>query len=417
MNNRQAGAFRETIRREERTREMWEKAYANQYQGGQGGAQLQGNTAAEQNAAQGGYQGETQQQGYEEPEQMVDPAIYDRAIRISSPRLADNVGDEVTPEIQRKVVRQVEIPYTRKVKVPVKTRKIVPTVVQKKVRTQKLVEVPSWKMVEERYTEIEEVPAVRNKEIWVKKIVPEKYMKKVPVTKSRQVKVPTTVIKEVDDYEIVNVAGSKAIEVDGYRVDEVEDSRLVEVEEFQTYELRPFATGKAQVVASRDIGPVRGLHHSRRIGNQVFHVQDERVSSIDQDSAPDDTNRTSGFGMGRRQEEAPQQQRAPSRGGGSRAQSRNDAPQQATIPTNSGSGKLGAVLRDTASNGCVVVKVNPGEASERAGLRTNDIVTYVNNRPTRNLQEFRAVLNNTSGPLLCQVHRAGVRKLMINIVR
>lgn len=35
--------------------------------------------------------------------------------------------------IQRRVVRQVEVPFTRQVKVPVKTRQIVPVVVQKKV--------------------------------------------------------------------------------------------------------------------------------------------------------------------------------------------------------------------------------------------------------------------------------------------
>jgi antitoxin component of MazEF toxin-antitoxin module len=361
--------------------------------------------------------------------QEVDPTIYDRAIRISSPRLADNGSDDVQPEIQRRVIRQVEVPYSRKVKVPVKTRKIVPTVVQKKVRTKKLVEVPSYKTVEEQYTEIEEVPAVRNKEIWVKKVVPEKYMKKVPVTKSRQVKVPTTVIKEVDDYEIVNVAGSKAIEVDGYRIDEVEDSKLVEVEEYQTYELRPFATGKAQVSSTREIGPVRGMHHSRTIGNQVFHVQDERVRGIDQDSAPDDTARSAGFG-GRRpqsqggirgQQQMPQQmqqQRQQQRArtpmmAASGRRSNNTAPQQAPP----GGSRLGASVRSTSGNGCVVVKVNPGEASERAGLKGGDIITYVNNRPTRNLQEFRQVINQSTGPLLCQVRRSGVAKLMITIQR
>jgi hypothetical protein len=52
-------------------------------------------------------------------------------------------------------------------------------------------------------------------------MVPEQYMKKVPVTRSRQVRLETMEIREVDDYEIVEVAGSQAIEVDGFRVDQV----------------------------------------------------------------------------------------------------------------------------------------------------------------------------------------------------
>ena len=52
-------------------------------------------------------------------------------------------------------------------------------------------------------------------------------MASVEVQKTRKVKVPATEIREVDDYEIVNVTENKAIEVDGYRVDQVKESKLV----------------------------------------------------------------------------------------------------------------------------------------------------------------------------------------------
>ena len=53
---------------------------------------------------------------------------------------------------------------------------------------------------------------------------------------------------------------------------------------------------------------------------------------------------------------------------------------------------MGLKLAASEQNGCLVTKVNPGEAAERAGLLSHDLVTYVNNRPTRNLREFREVL-------------------------
>jgi len=411
MNNRQAGAHREMIRKEEKAREVWE-AKNLQF--------LQQQNSVPQDGDEG-YDEPPASAGAGDPSINYNPdasQIYDRALRISSPRMAEDNTDDVSRTVQKKVIRQVELPYTRTVKVPVKTRKIVPTKVQKKVKTKKLVEVPSFKMVDETYTEVVEQPAVRNKEIWVKKVVPERYMQKVPITKVRQVKVPTTVIKEVDDYEIVEVGGSKAIEVDGYRVDTVEDSKLVEVEEYQTYEFKPFAAGPAKLLQSKEIGPVRAKHHSRAVGNEVFHVQDERLRDIDLDSIPDDMARAS-LNDQRPQSQgynAPQQRTAPSGSQSSRARPSAKTigrPQPAARP----SAPIGMKLRNTNSNGVVVYQVNPGEAAERAGVQNSDVITYVNNRPTRNLTEFREVLNNSSGPLLVQVARRGVRKLMVTIMR
>jgi len=329
--------------------------------------------------------------------------------------MADDPDEDVPRTVKRKVIRQVEVPFQRHVKVPVKTTKIVPTKVQKKVRTKKLVEVPSFKMVDETYTELIEEPAVRNKEVWVKKIVPERYMRKVPVTKTRKVKVPTTEIREVDDFEIVEVSGSKAIEVDGFRVDEVEDSKMVEVEEYQTYELRPFAKGPARIHGTRDVGAVRGRHHSRRVGNEVYHVQDERHRDIDLDSQVGDMRPPSRGGrmMMTRPVSAPM--RPESRGGMRPGSAAMRGGAHAVRPK--AGGRIGMKLKESGDNAVIVYKVNHGEAAERAGVLPNDLITYVNNRPTRNLDEFRQVLNNADGPLSVQVRRNGGRKLLLTIIR
>jgi hypothetical protein len=144
------------------------------------------------------------------------------------------------------------------------------------VRTKKLIEIPSTKLVNEEYTEVIQQPAIRNKEIWIKKLVPERFSQPITVKKTRQVSVPTTVLREVDDWEVVQVTENKAVEVPGYRIDEVQDSKLIEVEELQNYSLQPLSTGQAQVLSARDIGPINGFHHSRRIGTEVFHPLDSR---------------------------------------------------------------------------------------------------------------------------------------------
>lgn len=243
-------------------------------------------------------------------------------------------------------------------------------------------------------------------------------MQKVPITKVRQVKVPTTVIKEVDDYEIVEVAGSKAIEVDGYRVDTVEDSKLLEVEEYQNYEFRPFAAGPAKLLQSKEVGPVRGKHHSRAVGNEVFHVMDERLRDIDLDSIPDDMARASIQNRPQSQgNNVSQNSRGPQPGSQSQRGRTPQGVRPAPAARQNEAAPIGMKLRNTNSNGVLVYQVNPGEAAERAGVNSNDVVTYVNNRPTRNLTEFREVINNSSGPLLVQIARRGVRKLMVTIMR
>jgi len=442
MNNRQAGAFRELVRKEERAREKWNEAnlgfrstgpqYNQSYNPQQYSQQY-----SQQFSATAPTQGGFQVQGSAPPSlsSSVDlsapaaHAIYDQAIRISSPRLVDDGELNVPRTVQRRVVRQVEVPYTRTVKVPVKTRKIVPVVVQKKVRTNKLVEVPSWTTADEEYTEIVEQPAIRQREIWVKKLVPEKYIKKVEVKKSRKVKVPTTILKPVEDYEIVEVTENKAVEVDGFRVDQVEDSKLVEVEEFQTYELHPQATGESSVLGTREIGPVRGAgHHSRRIGNEVYHPLDERTRDIEQDEAPDDIYKTRGNSIPNRSLPPRGSQSARHAPRAAQVQPQNytqasdtnsllDAPTSQDDANSAFTSKIGFRVKNTNQNGVVVYRVAAGEAAERAGLHVSDVIIYANNKPTRNLTEFRSVVNNSTGPIYVQVRRRGGQKLLLTVHR
>jgi len=353
----------------------------------------------------------------------ADPSIYDRAISIGPPRFKDNemsADAAPLPNIRRKVVRQVTVPFTRKVKVPVKTTKIVPTVEPRRVKTTKLVQVPSWQVVDEEYTEFEEREAVRDKEVWVKKIVPERYIERVPVKKVRQVRKPTTEVKEVEDFQVVPIRTNKVMEVDGFRVDEVEDHKVVEVEELQNYELRPVAVGPASLYSSRDLGRVPGMHAARSIGNEVYSRNSRNVACLDEDSNPGDTAgiTMSSIPQGRFAANAPT---APAQAGppGPAAY----APAQGTLPPEPlRNGMIGCVVmnthtRHTDGTGVVVTKVNNGGPAEAAGLRTNDIITHVHNQPTPTVADFRNVVSRVPGPLRVQVNRDGRQGVKLTIYR
>lgn len=426
MNTRQSGAHVEIIKKEEAAAAKWAKEnkstqprhpakYKNPtYNGDDPDVYIDDGyddgIPVSNNRSYSYYDGMESQEGGNDDAATV----YDRATRISSPRLVDD-GSEIPTHIERKVVRQVEVPFTRQVKVPIKTRKIVPVKVKKKVKTTKLVEVPAFKMVDETYTEMVQQPAVRNKEIWVKKIVPEKYMETVPIKRSRKVKVPTTVIKEVDDYEIVEVSGSQAIEVDGYRVDDVEDTKIVEVEEYQQYKLRPEASGPARIENTRDIGYGNGSGGSRRVGAQVYHSNDERLRDVPLEGGmgglsitgrPASANPYGRPGSAQRPQSAPAQRnyRAPAR-------APRPTPNQAPEP-------IGFKLSETENANCILVTaVTRKGVAEQAGVRKGDQIWYVNNRPTRNLQEFRQEAGNSVGNLKFSVKRTGGVKVTLTVVR
>ena len=72
---------------------------------------------------------------------------------------------------------------------PVTTHKLQPTTTIERVPVRKLIEVPGHKWVDQEYIDVEEQELVRDKVVWVKKVIPEKYIGQVEVKKTRKVKV------------------------------------------------------------------------------------------------------------------------------------------------------------------------------------------------------------------------------------
>lgn len=428
MNNRQANAFRETVKKEEAANRIWE-AEARWQRNVQMEAQMNGYpmplgyqippqeymsmTRGAPPPQQQFAQGVTYNAPQQPPQQMPDQRAvnYQQAVRVM-----EN-GEETGPP-QSVHSRQVEVPFVRKVKVPVKTRIIVPTKIQKKVKTMKLVEVPSFKLVDETYTEVMEQPAVRNKEIWVKKVVPEKYMQKVPIAKTRQVQVPTTVLTEVDDYQIVEVDGSKAVEMDGYRVDEVQGSRYVEEDEAQqhynqNYEAMNQSYNQNYTTNTNqnynNAPPTNGMMPNRRMyGTQVYHVDDERIKDLPVDS------------------QAPILPSIQPRASTSIPGPRHKARATTAVPANRTMNPwiqrapkpCGFQLADFHVDGVVVKRVSRGSVADHAGVCVGDVVTRVANRPTRTLEEFRSVIDAIpAGNVQVNVNRGATGLLKLTFCR
>lgn len=209
--------------------------------------------------------------------------IYQKATRIGERRVVEDNNRQYPPDFQRRVVRNVEVPYQRQVKVPTRERKLVASMTTMKVPVKKLVEVPSYRIVDEEYTEWEDQEKVRDKEIWVKKIVQEKYVEKVPVKKTRQVRVPHKEIREVEELQDVQVATNRAVEVPGFRVDEVQDSKVVEVEEMEDMRWEAEPTGQHNLVKTEEGPTVPGDPQMRRVGNEFYSYDDPQVRHLELD--------------------------------------------------------------------------------------------------------------------------------------
>jgi hypothetical protein len=273
--------------------------------------------------------------------------------------------------------RTIQVPYTKTVRVPVHGTGLVKVTVNKPVAKQKLVEVPTYKDVRQQYTVTESRPAVRQKEIWVKKTVPEKYMKQVEVPRTRIVRVPSMQMKEVDGYTTQTVTEGRPMSVEGYRIDEI----------------LPDGT--------------------RLKGGEVYHPDDDRVRNIALDSRP--PSRVAGRAIS----------------SGSNRRTLKNPPKQLTRSLKQRSAKISAIptvglgLRlKTATGsrrgGVRVQNVGHVSACERAGITKGDVVQYINNRPVRSVDEFNAVLAASSGPLHVTVERGGesvLQRLKFTVVR
>jgi len=376
-----------------------------------------------------------------------DTDIYRKAVNISESRPIDQQEVDEPAPFQEKVMRRVEVPYTRTVKVPVKTTKLVPTTITTQVPVRKLVQVPSFTVVDEEYTVFEEREAVREKEVWVKTVVPETYIEKVPVQRTRQVQRPTMETREVEDLVSIEVPTNRAVEVDGFRVDEVEDTKVVEVEEYQTYNWQKQPTDERTLSMTREIGRVPGQHIARNVGRDIFDQNDRSLGAIDTDSTPDNAvpsqqsfsqqrgpavsasntssyYRQTGEGMGLPQMQGDAQVAFANdnftadrfiRGAGGT----NKVPSSNRDP---GSGSIGLSVKNTHTRhtdgtGVLITKVERGGPAARAGLQETDIITSVQNIPTSTVEEFAGTLSNVSGPVALTVNRDGRRNVSTTLYR
>lgn len=381
--------------------------------------------------------------GYEDytgmgPTRLEETDLYAKSINISDAKPAEE-DPSAPPNYRQKVTRRVEVPFTRKVKVPTRTTKIVPTTVEMRVPVKKLVTVPSFKVVDEEYTVFEEREAVREKEIWVKQIVPEKYMQKVPVKMTRQVKKPHQEIREVEEMVSVQVPSTQAVEVDGYRIDDVEDTKVVEVEEFQEFEYKAHPTGQSELSRTREMGRLPNSRIARNIGEDTFHEQHPDIRGLDLDSNPGYANeRPFSASQGYQQGGAPGQQQ----GGGMRDPFEPDFSQDNFTHTDfiRAAGKnlsmgsvdtemvrkskagLGLSVRNTHTRhsdgtGVLITHVDNGGKAALAGLVDSDIITSINGMPTQTVEEFAAALQASDGPLNVRCNRDGRKNVFAVIQR
>jgi hypothetical protein len=378
-------------------------------------------------------------QGYDDytgmgPTRLEDTDLYARSISVSGSRLADEEPER--PEnFRRKVTRRVEVPFTRKVKVPVRTTKIMPTTVQVQVPVKKLVQVPSFDVVDEEYTVFEEREAVREKEIWVKQIVPEKYMQKVPVKMTRQVKKASHEVREVEELVTVDVPSTHAVEVDGFRIDDVEDTKMVEVEEFQEYEYQAHATGHPELSRTREMGRLPNSRIGRNIGADTFHAEHPDLRQLDLDSNPGQSNarpysasrqnqlnRSQNQGRMSNSRDEKRDARQPDFHNDNfthsdyiRPAGKNLALHATNVEeVNKTSQGLGLSVKNTHTRhsdgtGVYLSRLIRGSPAAMAGLAENDIITSVNDRQTYTVEQFAAVVKSTSGSLKVKFNRDGRR--------
>jgi hypothetical protein len=243
----------------------------------------------------------------------------------------------------------------------------------------------------------------------VKKIVPEKYVERVPVQKVRQVQKPTQVIREVETWEAVKVPTTKRVTVPGYRVEQVPDSRVVEVEEEQQFALRPEPVGPTEIKSTRDIGRLPNAHS--HLPDAPYGAQPSGVP-LNQ----------SGYVPGRYAPQSPPQT-SPSFGG-SQGFNRPSSSYGTTFNPAPSSNPLESLrsyglsvdethTRHTDGTGCVITRVDRGSAAARAGLQLSDIVTAVAGRPTNTVAELTQMLQRAPGPVTLHVNRDGRRNIAL----
>lgn len=300
---------------------------------------------------------------------------------------------------KRSVKKVVEVPVSRKVKVPTVTPQIVDTEEVQRVKVRRHVMEPGYKWVEEAYTDIEEKPATRMKEVWIKKLVPEQYMKKVEVRKTRQVKVPTTVTREVEGWADITVPATKVVNVPGYRIDEVKDTKLMEIEGWQEIELVPRVKDKIRIERTRVLDEDRHRRVERKIGHELLLAEEADRVDVDTDSQPSDRPGvfvTTGPVVldGTEQRSTMKRSRQFMRSVPRVVRTIKSAP---VFEETTWENEVFAMFHFTLANhpnGLMIVEVKPGGYAEQYRMRVGEIIRNADGRPITCLRDWRTVLRS-----------------------
>lgn len=392
------------------TQQLWASPIRTQSQAAQQSQQQQRQQQANEEAWARQQQQQQQRQYFEHPNDFHEPVdrdIYTKATAVSSPRLAGssaNVDPNAT--MSQTVLRRVEVPFTRSVQVPTQVVRLEPTLVEQRVPVKRFVEVPGFQAVNESYIDYEEREAIREREVWVKKVVPERYVERIPVQRVRTVQRPTTVIREETAWETVAVPTTKRVVVPGYKVEQVADSKVVEVEEEQQFALRPEPMGPPEIRSTRDLG---------RLPNALSHLPDAHPGA-----RPEGVPVSQGGMYPYRS--PPGQAAAPVFGGmnGYTNRPASASPQASRAPANPleflrahGMSVDETHSFHTDGTGVVVTRVERGSDAARAGLQLNDIITAVQGRPVQTVAEFVALLQRAPGAVTLHVNRDGRRNISL----
>ena len=69
------------------------------------------------------------------------------------------------------------------------------------------------------------------------------------------------------------------------------------------------------------------------------------------------------------------------------------------------------------ANGVLVKCVSDGSTAKEAGINTNDIITRVNNRPTRSMAEFKRIIATAGKSTDITLNRRSMGNIKISLIR
>lgn len=305
---------------------------------------------------------------------------------------------------ERKIKKLVQVPVTHEVRVPTKTERVVPTTEIAEIPIRLHRQEQAFKSVEEEYIDYEEKEVTRMKERWVRTEVPETFMERVPVKKTRMVEVPYTVTKEYTEIQRVEVPSSKLVDVPGYRIDEVVELETHEVEGIQRIEWVPRVVD--ELAEERDIGVREKIVVDRRIGKEIYASDDPQLARLPRV----DTEHAKEVAGGRLVYDHHHEGFTPVEDHGLKSSVVNRRsvhtaphPQVSVRPSRyapaGGDSHFGIHVRESVI-GLVVRDVVPGSAGAEAGIAPGDIINKVDDLEVYSTEEWRRAIGRKTAALV-----------------